>query len=112
MIHQLLLLSLRNKVLMMLKQISSKNKGRILNAGKYEKGQKAAMRILHAAEGILIDEGYQSLSIRRIASRCGITPGNLQYYFPSKNILLEALLNKIIQGYLEEFETDSRIKFT
>ena len=75
-----------------------------MNAGKYEKGQKTAIKILDAAEDLLIDEGYQSLSIRRIASRCGITPGNLQYYFPSKNILLEALLNKIIQGYLEEFE--------
>ena len=75
-----------------------------MNAGKYEKGQKAAIKILDAAEDLLIDEGYQSLSIRRIASRCGITPGNLQYYFPSKGILLEALLNKIIQGYLEEFE--------
>ena len=75
-----------------------------MNAGKYEKGQKAAIKILDAAEDLLIDEGYQSLSIRRIASQCGITPGNLQYYFPSKDILLQALLNKIIQGYLEEFE--------
>jgi len=75
-----------------------------LNAGKYEKGQKAANNILRAAEELLIDEGYQSLSIRKIASRCGITPGNLQYYFPSKDILLESLLNTIIRGYLEEFE--------
>ena len=75
-----------------------------MNAGKYEKGQKAANNILRAAEELLIDEGYQSLSIRKIASRCGITPGNLQYYFPSKDVLLESLLNRIIRGYLEEFE--------
>jgi len=75
-----------------------------LNTGKYEKGQKAAIKVLDSAEDLLINDGYQSLTIRKIASRCGITPGNLQYYFPSKDVLVEALLNKIIQGYLEEFE--------
>ena len=75
-----------------------------MNAGKYEKGQKAAVKILDAAEDLLIDQGYQSLSIRKIAAQCGITAGNLQYYFPSKEILVQALLTKIIQGYLAEFE--------
>tara|TARA_X000001036_G_C20665868_1_gene800696 strand:+ start:1105 stop:1704 length:600 start_codon:yes stop_codon:yes gene_type:complete len=74
-----------------------------LNTGKYRKGQKTAIRILEAAEHLLINDGYQALSVRKIAAECAITPGNLQYYFPTKEVLIQKLLSRIINGYLNEF---------
>ncbi len=75
-----------------------------MNSGIYPKGQETAVNILNAAERILIENGYRSLSIRRVAREAGITAGNLQYYFPTKDDLIKALLDKIIQVYLDDFE--------
>ncbi len=59
---------------------------------KKAKGRKKAEEILEAAAVILIEEGYVALSMRAVAARAGITIGNLQYYFPTKDELWKALL--------------------
>ena len=42
---------------------------------------------------MLIEEGYDALVLRQVASAVGIQLGNLQYYFPSReSLLLEILL--------------------
>ncbi|BFM14416.1 hypothetical protein R50073_05990 [Maricurvus nonylphenolicus] len=73
--------------------------------GTYNKGQERIGQILEAARDILIDNGYSGLSMRKIATAVGITIGNLHYYYPSKKDLLADLLDHVISGYLEAFET-------
>ncbi len=70
----------------------------------YSKGEKRIKLILEAAEQLLIDSGYHNFSMRKVATKAGVSVGNLQYYFPSKDKLLEALLDKVIQNYLDAFE--------
>jgi len=70
----------------------------------YSKGEKRIKLILEAAEQLLIDSGYHNFSMRKVATKAGVSVGNLQYYFPSKDKLLEALLDKVIQNYLDDFE--------
>ncbi|MFT5852125.1 MAG: AcrR family transcriptional regulator [Colwellia sp.] len=70
----------------------------------YSKGEKRIKLILEAAEQLLIDSGYHNFSMRKVASKAGVSVGNLQYYFPSKDKLLESLLDKVIQNYLDTFE--------
>ena len=70
----------------------------------YSKGEKRIKLILEAAEQLLIDSGYHNFSMRKVATKAGVSVGNLQYYFPSKDKLLEALLDKVIQNYLDTFE--------
>jgi AcrR family transcriptional regulator len=70
----------------------------------YSKGEKRIMLILEAAEQLLIDSGYHNFSMRKVATKAGVSVGNLQYYFPSKDKLLESLLDKVIQNYLDTFE--------
>lgn len=72
--------------------------------GGYQKGEQRVQAILNAAENILIDSGYHNLSMRKVAGKAGISVGNLQYYFPSKEDLIEALLNNVIQDYLNIFD--------
>jgi AcrR family transcriptional regulator len=59
-----------------------------------EKGRRRSDAILDAATTLLVDEGYARLSMRRIAARAGIAPGNLQYYYPTKQDVVRALLDR------------------
>ncbi len=57
------------------------------------KGAATRARILAEARRVLIDEGYDGLVLRRVASAVGIQLGNLQYYFPNReSLVLEVLL--------------------
>jgi AcrR family transcriptional regulator len=51
--------------------------------------------VLCQAEQMMIEDGYASLTMRKLAERCGIALGNLQYYFPSKSDLVAALVEGI-----------------
>ena len=68
-----------------------------------DKGQNTALAILLAAEKLLIDEGYHNFSLRKVAATADLTLGNLQYYFPSKDALIKAMLDNCIQRYLALF---------
>lgn len=70
----------------------------------YSKGEKRQLAILNSAENILLKLGYDKLSMRKVANDAGISVGNLQYYFSSKEDLVAAMLNNVIQDYLIAFE--------
>jgi AcrR family transcriptional regulator len=57
-----------------------------------EKGMSRAHDILRAARGLLAAEGYAGLSMRRVAAEVGMSLSNLQHYYQSKELLVEALL--------------------
>jgi AcrR family transcriptional regulator len=57
-----------------------------------EKGLGRAHEILQAARGLLAAEGYAGLSMRRVALAAGMSLSNVQHYYPSRDLLLEALL--------------------
>lgn len=69
-----------------------------------EKGKNSARGILLAAEELLIDEGYHNFSLRKVATRAEQTLGSLQYYFPTKDALVKAMLDNRIHRYLVMFE--------
>ena len=52
------------------------------------KGAATRARIVDEARRALIEDGYDGLSLRGVASRLGIRLGNLQYYFASRDGLL------------------------
>lgn len=57
-----------------------------------EKGLGRAQDILEAARGLLAAEGYAGLSMRRVAQAAGMSLSNVQHYYASRDLLLEALL--------------------
>ena len=59
--------------------------------------------ILRAAHELLAFEGYPSFTIRNIAKQAGISVGNVQYYFQSKNALLQELLLFVTERYNREY---------
>lgn len=71
--------------------------------GTYAKGRTRAADILDAGVTVLIEHGYHNLSLRRVAEEAGLRLGNLQHYFPTKDALVQAMLDRVIETYLSRF---------
>lgn len=65
------------------------------------KGQKRRQQIIDAARQALIEGGYDSLVLRDVAQQIGITHGNLQYYFPTRNDLMMAIFDQAVEKYTD-----------
>ena len=74
-----------------------------IQPGKGAKGRRKAEHILERATQVLMRDGYGKFSLRRVAEAAEVTLGNLQYYFPTKSDLVEAMLVHVVTGYVAEF---------
>jgi AcrR family transcriptional regulator len=59
-------------------------------------------KIARTARAILAKDGYGALTMRRVASACGISPGNLTYHFPSVDDLMVAAMNLGLEEYQQQ----------
>jgi AcrR family transcriptional regulator len=57
-----------------------------------EKGSERMQEILQAARLIFASEGYAGLSMRKLAAQVGMSLSNVQHYYQSKDVLIEAML--------------------
>ncbi|GAA0896714.1 TetR/AcrR family transcriptional regulator [Virgisporangium ochraceum] len=62
--------------------------------GGYLKGRIRRKDIIAAARAVYAEAGYHGSSLREIAKRAGITHAGLLYYFPTKEALLAAVLQR------------------
>ena len=60
--------------------------------------QKKIDKIIQTAQSLFVTEGYQSVSMRKIAAKAGMGTMTLYKYFPNKN----ALLHHIWAGFFDE----------
>jgi len=58
-------------------------------------------RLLEAAERIMLDEGYASVTSRRVAARAGLKPQLVHYYFRTMDDLFLALFRRRAEQGLE-----------
>jgi AcrR family transcriptional regulator len=67
-----------------------------LTAERRRHRQRADARraILEATEALLVEGGYESFSIRRLAERCGYAAPTIYHYFGDKPGLIDALLEE------------------
>lgn len=72
--------------------------------GGYSKGHETREMILRTALHILIEEGYRAMSMRRVATDCGIKFGNLTYHYRTREDLVRELLEAVIRSYEVEFD--------
>ncbi len=76
--------------------------------GAYACGTETIEQILRAALNVLVEEGSNAFTLRRIAAECGMKVGNLSYYFPHKENLVEELLEAILNGYSDMADEELR----
>jgi AcrR family transcriptional regulator len=70
-----------------------------------EKGLGRAHDILLAARSLLASEGYAGLSMRRVAQDAGMSLSNVQHYYGSKDVLVEALLLYIMDMFQAKMDS-------
>lgn len=63
-----------------------------------QKGRARVKQILDAATALLIEEGYGQFTMRQLSERLDIRLSNLQYYFPSRTLLIQKLLERFFGG--------------
>lgn len=56
------------------------------------KGDARRTEILAVARRCLVDDGYECFVLREIAQHVGVSVGNLQYYYATRDDLLEAVV--------------------
>jgi AcrR family transcriptional regulator len=90
---------------------------RNLSAEQRRSQQRADARraILDATESLLVEEGYESFSIRRLVERCGYTAPTIYHHFGDKPGLLDALLEEVFQKLVRSIrrvpESDDPIEY-
>ncbi len=59
-----------------------------------KKGTSTRTKILTQARLSLVEKGYAGMVLRDVAQSCKMKLGNLQYYFPSRDALLTAIIEE------------------
>ncbi len=70
----------------------------------HSKRARKNKQILRNAEIVFLTKGYSGFSMRGVATQSNISLSTLQHYFQNKDILLKALLNKLICDYIQRIE--------
>jgi AcrR family transcriptional regulator len=68
-------------------------------------GVRTRNTIVRVARKLLLEEGTLDFSLRAVALRAGISISNLQYYFPTRLDVVRAVIQPIIDGYMEDMKS-------
>lgn len=63
--------------------------------------EQARRAVLDATEAILLEDGIEEFSIRKLATRCGFTAPTIYHYFGDKDGLIDALLEERFSRLLQ-----------
>lgn len=65
--------------------------------------QRNRAKILQAAEHVFAERGYDGATTAAIADRAGLPKANVHYYFGTKNALYRAVIDNIMELWLQAF---------
>lgn len=67
-------------------------------------GLQTREAILDGASKVLSTLGLAGFSIPQVAATVGIAPGNLTYYFPTRDHLIRAMADRLLERYAAHFD--------
>ena len=71
---------------------------------KRRRGKVRVAALLDAGASLFAEKGYESATMTEIALRAGASIGSLYQFFPSKEVLAEALFNRYIERMAQVLE--------
>jgi len=74
-------------------------------APKQERAIATVEAILEATAQILVSDGYAHASTNRIAKRAGVSVGSLYQYFPNKDAVIAALVERFAKRQMESLSS-------
>ncbi len=81
--------------------MSSSGEKSVPRVPQRERGIKRVATLLEAASSLFAEKGYDAVTMTEVAARANAPIGSLYQFFPSKDALAEAILNRF-QGRLTE----------
>lgn len=63
-------------------------------------------RLLYAAKNVLAEKGLEKTTISDIVKKAGMAQGTFYLYFPSKNALIPAIANDLLQTMLHKIKEE------
>ena len=78
----------------------------VKNAGgrRLQNRDRLEADILEQAVRVFAESGYEGASIATIAERAGLSKQNLMYYFPSKQLLYQRVLDDVLDDWLARMD--------
>ncbi len=70
----------------------------------YQVGHDTRRTIVTVAGRVLVESGYAGLTLKRVADAAGVSVGNLNYHFRTKESLLEALIEHVLTDLSARFD--------
>jgi AcrR family transcriptional regulator len=77
-------------------------------SGSRASSERTRIEILRAAKHVLATDGFARFTLRGVASKAGLTVGNLAYHYPSKRDLVRALIVLLMEEYRIQVGTHLR----
>jgi len=68
---------------------------------RLQRSEETQRAILRSAGELLVEDGYEGFSMRRLAARCGYTAPSIYHHFGDKQSLLDAVVEERFQLILE-----------
>ena len=67
-------------------------------------------KLLECATELFYQKGYDAVGVQEIVEKAGMTKPTMYYYFKSKYGLLESILERFFEPYLERFEAAAQYR--
>jgi len=67
-----------------------------------EKSRQMRGRLVEAAIACLAETGFERTSIKRVVARAGVSQGALQHHFPTKEDLIVAVVDRLLERSISE----------
>ncbi len=74
---------------------------------RISKSDLTKLEIIRVATRMFLDKGYSKTTIKAISDELGMSTGNLTFYFPTKEYLLSALVEMLIDFQWEEMKRET-----
>src|ERR1700734_989224 len=76
----------------------------VAKAPKRARGVQRVAELLDAGAALFAEQGYESTTMTQIAQRAGASIGSLYQFFPSKEVLAEALFGRYVDRVTSHLE--------
>lgn len=67
-----------------------------------ERSRQMVERIVDAGRRVLVEQGYERTTTNRVADAAGISPGSLYQYFPNKQAVLDAVIDRYSSDFADQ----------
>ncbi len=73
---------------------------------KPEKKITTRQRLLKAAGHVIVTQGIQALTLEAVAQEANLSKGGLLYHFPSKDQLIQELIQNLVEDFYERLNAE------